>query len=229
VSHSQRAPAPLVRAAEAPGHADGVDSVGPGPVDVVMAVADHDRAPRIQGLPLGDVGDQLGLVAAAAVELAAVHAVESGAQPEVHGDALGVDGRLRGRDETAPAAPARVREQLGDACVHPVLPPAALREALAVVGDGGVDATPRYALPEQLAEDVAERRADVARQVLVRGRWDAEPRESVSKAPDDAFARIGERSVQVEQQGQQGVRLGGAARAGGVVPSRLRSRPRREA
>ena len=112
---------------------------------------------------------------------------------DAHGDGL----ELRGHHGGAPAAGADTPEQVQDAGVDGVLVPAARRVALAVEADRLVDGLLGGA-GQPRVEHLAERRPDGAGEIDVR-RLAPEGGQRVAEASLDSHARIGQRSVEIEQ------------------------------
>src|SRR5690554_55305 len=76
----------LLATAEAITHCRTGQAIVPGTDQVVLAVADHQRAGRVQPFAFHQVADQLALVGARAVQLAAIDAFEVLVEGEVPGD-----------------------------------------------------------------------------------------------------------------------------------------------
>src|SRR5690606_20427071 len=119
----------LVPRAEAPQHAERAHSVRKRTDDIVASVPDHHRLLGGEALDLHDVRDQLCLVRARAVELAAVESVEELRKPEVLDDPYRIDAGLRRREEQACVARDERLERFGDSVVYLVLEEADRSEA----------------------------------------------------------------------------------------------------
>jgi hypothetical protein len=141
--------------------------------------------------------DDLALLDAGAVEVAADHELEVPREIEVLEDALGEHRRLRRRQRDAPPLRAQPRQQLGNARVDLVLVQAAVGEVLAIVLDRALRLVGREA--ERLLERLVQRRADQRRERVRVGRLEAALAQRVLDRARDARLGIGERPVEVEQ------------------------------
>src|SRR5690606_27862516 len=126
----------LLAAAEAITHGRAGQAVVARADQVVLAVADHQCAAGLQRLAFHQVGDQVALVGAGAVQLAAVDAFEVLVEGEVPGDLRREHGGFAGGDEQPTALLAQLFEQRMDAVEGAVLVQAGGAKALAVVVHG---------------------------------------------------------------------------------------------
>ena len=185
-------------AAVAPERADRRNAVPARADHVVLAVAPHDAGPGREPLFGEDVGDEVALVVEPAVEFGAVGGVETAAEIEALEDADRVDAGLRGAQHEARAGGGQRVQRLRDAVVDGSLeqPGGAVARA--------IDFERRLGLlgaAEPVGEGAPERRADDPRQVLGRRRRAPHRGERVAKAADDALGRVGQRPVEVDEQG----------------------------
>jgi len=168
--------------------------------DVVAAVADHDGVlPRELRVFLQHVGDDLVLARALLGEGAADDVGKILPQTEAHENALGELLRLRGGDDQAAARLPERGQKINDAGVGDVFKDAPvleidaelLRRALGLLAGEAVF----------LLEGFDERGADEGEERRAVGHVDAEARERVGHGLRDALAGVGERAVEIEENG----------------------------
>lgn len=140
--------------------------------------------------------DNLRLVAAAAVQLAAHDDAERGAQIVFFQNPCGEHLRLGGRQRQNRTRARKRKQQLGNAVDDAVFKYADVRKAFAVIADRFFAVRRRK--PVKPAERFLQRRADEVRQRVAFG-LNAEFRKRVLDAARDALLRVGQRPVKVEQ------------------------------
>ena len=187
----------LLPGAVAPGDADGSDAVGPGADGVVLPVADHDGARRIEALPVEDVPDEIALVGVAVVELRAVDLDEGAGEAEMLEDPPREDIQLRRGDVEAKVPFPKLTQQSGNARIDLVLEQADIAVALPVEAHGLLHVM-RSA--QKLGEAGDQRRPDHPGQRIRLGNGASQSFERILDRARDAHFRIRQGSVEVEER-----------------------------
>lgn len=163
----------------------------------MLAIAPHAAIVGLEPLTLEDVTNKVGLVLKAATKLVAIGRLEVLLKVEVAEDPLGVDKGLRRAKEEARSRGAQFSKRLP----HPVIdgsfektfdriPTAIDLERLLGI---------TFAV-KRLGETSAQRRSDDPVQFRGRRRDSSQRFERKAEAADDALSRVGQRSVQIDQE-----------------------------
>ncbi|MNJ55471.1 hypothetical protein D3C77_509620 [compost metagenome] len=163
----------------------------------MFAVADHQRLRRVQRLLGQQVGDQLDLIGAGAVEFAAVDHLEVMIEFEMAGNLTGEFPGLGCGDVQRPALPVQAFEQRLDTLEYQVLVQSGDLETFTVEvhripGSGLVEAV-------ELHERLQQRRADEVFQACQVRFIDTEFAQGVLDGTGNTQTRVGQGAVEVEE------------------------------
>src|SRR5208337_4820843 len=194
---SRRYGAKLLLAAEAPQGADGRYVMPARPDDVVLAIAPHDAVAGVEPTLGKDMGDELALVLAAAVELRAVNRLEVAVEAEAVEDARGINGGLGGAENEPRPGRLHLRQRLVDPFIDRRLEKALRSIARAIDGERLLG-VPRPA--QHVRERPPQRRADDPGKIGARRGGALQGRERKAETADDALGGVGQRPVQVDEE-----------------------------
>ena len=215
--------AKLIGAAVAPQRADGRNPMPARGQDVMLAIAPHAAIVGLEPLALENVSDQVRLVLKAPAELVAVGRLEVTLKVEVGEDPLGVDEGLRRAKEEARSRGA----QFASASFTPVIDDSLEKTFGRIAAAIDLERLLGIALAVQrLGETSAQRRPDDPGEFRGRRRASSQRLERKAKAADDALGRVGQRSVQIDQERASPIglrrRRSSIARCSGRLPPRRR-------
>ncbi len=161
------------------------------------AIAPHAAIRRLEVLLVENAGDEIALVVVAAVELGAIDALKVPTQIKVLENAPRIDKGFRGAEKQPRPRRAKFRQDLRHAIVDDRLEQPVGRIAPAIDGERRLRVAPS---PEQVGERSAQRRSDDPGEISGRRRASTQGFERQTETADDALGRIGQRSVEIDEE-----------------------------